>query len=186
MDLTTTELADELAGGVLSAGPTRLTAVGKAKIPQVVSLGALDMVNFGAPESIPEKYNYQKSTSTEVSEASSRSRRVFFQHNANITLMRTSVDECRSLGKEISKKLTEAHRNGARTAVIIPLQGWSGIDTTGGVFWDPEADSALVEELQRGLEGSNVIVKTLEGNINDESVAEQMVEQLHSLFGEEI
>src|SRR5262249_8450433 len=92
LDITTTELADELVGGILTAGPDRLTAAGKRGIPQVISVGALDMVNFGPPETIPEKFKDRQ----------------FYRHNATVTLMRTTVDENRRLGEEIGRKAAAA------------------------------------------------------------------------------
>src|SRR5206468_286203 len=126
LDITTTELADELAGGVLSAGPDRLTAAGLAGVPQVISVGAVDMVNFGPPETVPEKY---------------RGRR-FYQHNPTVTLMRTTPEENDRIGKEIAEKASAAK---GPTAILLPLQGVSAIDAEGKPFWWPEADAALFE-----------------------------------------
>src|SRR5581483_1945652 len=119
-DLTTTELADELVGGILSAGRDRLTAAGMHGTPQVISLGALDMVNFGPPETVPEEF---------------RSRR-FYQHNPTVTLMRTTPEENDRLGKEIAQKASAAK---GPTAVLVPLRGVSAIDAEGKPFWWPEA-----------------------------------------------
>src|SRR5262249_8062489 len=106
LDLTTTELADELVGGILSAGRDRLTAAGMHGVPQVISLGALDMVNFGPPESVPEKFKGRR----------------FYQHNPTVTLMRTTPDENDQLGKEIAQKASAAR---GPTAVLVPLRGVS-------------------------------------------------------------
>src|SRR5207244_13135824 len=106
LDITTTELADELVGGILSAGPTRLTAAGEMGIPQVVSVGALDMVNFGPRETIPEKFAHRK----------------FHVHNASVTLMRTTPEENAKLGEEIGKKLSSAK---GPPALLLPKQGFS-------------------------------------------------------------
>lgn len=168
--MTTTELADELVGGVLSAGPSRLTAAGKAGIPQVVSLGALDMVNFGAPSSIPEIYWHKKGD------------RLFHEHNSSVTLMRTSRDECRSLGLQIAQKLRGAKDASRTTKVVIPLGGWSGIDVEGQKFYDKVADDALVASLKSGLEGSGVEVVDEDGSINDVNVASKMVELLDQML----
>src|SRR5207342_1781772 len=108
LDLTTTELADELVGGILSAGPDRLTAAGLRGIPQVISLGALDMVNFGTPDTVPERF---------------RGRR-FYQHNPTVTLMRTTPEENDRLGKEIAQKASAAR---GPTALMVPLRGVSAI-----------------------------------------------------------
>jgi len=116
LDITTTELADELCGGVLSAGPTRLTAAGRKGIPQVVSLGALDMVNFGGPSSIPAHY-------TDVTNG-----RKFHEHNSSVTLMRTNASECAKLGEEIARKLKDAT---GPTTLVIPTGGWSGLNVGG-------------------------------------------------------
>ena len=113
LDITTTELADELVGGVLTAGPDRLTAAGLRGVPQVISLGALDMVNFGPPETVPEKF---------------RGRR-FYQHNPTVTLMRTTPEENDQLGKEIAHKASAAK---GPTAVVVPLRGVSALDREGG------------------------------------------------------
>ena len=110
LDITTTELADELAGGVLSAGPDRLTAAALKRVPQVISVGALDMVNFGPPETVPEKYKGRR----------------FHQHNPSVTLMRTTPEEMDQLGKQIAEKASAA--NGP-TAVMLPLRGVSAIDS---------------------------------------------------------
>lgn len=166
--MTTTELADELAGGVLSAGPMRLTAAGKAGIPQVVSLGALDMVNFGAPASIPSKYR--------------EGDRLFHIHNSSVTVMRTNQEECQKLGAEIAQKLRGAKNASNTTAVVIPQRGWSGIDVKGQVFYDEAADEALVASLRAGLGNSGITVVEVDGSINDEAVSRKMVELLHQLL----
>ena len=112
LDITTTELADELAGGVFSAGADRLEAAGNHGIPQVVSLGALDMVNFGPMDTVPEKY---------------RNRRLY-KHNPTVTLMRTTPEECAELGRMIVRKLNKAK---GPVALFIPLRGVSMIATLG-------------------------------------------------------
>src|SRR5204862_3738978 len=124
LDLTTTELADELVGGILSAGPNRLTAAALRGVPQVIALGALDMVNFGPPETVPEKFGGRR----------------FYQHNSTVTLMRTTPEENDRLGKEIAHKASAAK---GPTAVLLPLRGVSAIDAEGKPFWWPEADFAL-------------------------------------------
>ncbi|KZT20207.1 UPF0261-domain-containing protein [Neolentinus lepideus HHB14362 ss-1] len=165
LDLTTTELADEQCGGILSAGPTRLTAAGKAGIPQVVSLGALDMCNFGPRSTVPEKYAH----------------RTLYEHNSSITLLRTSPAECRQMGCEMAKRLSQGH---GPLLIVIPKKGWSGIDVKGGPFWDPEADKALVDELKDGFQrsGREVDLIEAEGDINDKDTAHLMADKLNQLM----
>jgi uncharacterized protein (UPF0261 family) len=152
LDLTTTELADELVGGELSAGRDRLTAAGMRAIPQVISLGALDMVNFGPRETVPEKF---------------RGRR-FYQHNPNVTLMRTTPEENDQLGKEIAQKASAAK---GPTAVLVPLRGISAIDAEGQPFWWPEADRALFQSLRDWM-SPHVELVELDQHINDPAFAE--------------
>ena len=125
--LTTTELADELVGGILSAGPDRLEAAGASGLPQVIAPGALDMVNFGPPDTVPEKF----------------SDRLFYQHNPTVTLMRTTAEETAELGRIMARKLSEAQ---GPTTVIIPTQGVSAIDQTDQPFDSPEARTAWTRE----------------------------------------
>ena len=128
LDVTTTELADELVGGILSAGPERLDAAAQAGLPQVIAPGALDMVNFGPPDTVPDKFK----------------ERHFYQHNPTVTLMRTTPEETAELGKIIAHKLNEAT---GPTTVLIPIQGVSAIDKTGQPFDSPEAREAWRESL---------------------------------------
>ncbi|MCI0680866.1 MAG: Tm-1-like ATP-binding domain-containing protein [Gemmataceae bacterium] len=151
LDITTTELADELVGGVLSAGPERLTAAGLRGVPQVISLGALDMVNFGPRDTVPEKF---------------RERR-FYQHNPTVTLMRTTPEENDRLGKEIAHKASAAR---GPTAVLVPLRGVSAIDKDGQPFWWPEADQALFQSLRNWISPSVKLVE-LDLHINDPEFA---------------
>jgi uncharacterized protein (UPF0261 family) len=152
LDITTTELADERVGGILSAGPDRLTAAALRGVPQVISLGALDMVNFGPPETVPEKF---------------RERR-FYQHNPNVTLMRTTPEENDALGKEIAHKASAAR---GPTAILIPLRGVSAIDGEGKPFWWPEADQALFQSLRNWI-SPDVRLIELDLHINDPTFAE--------------
>jgi uncharacterized protein (UPF0261 family) len=161
LDLTTTELADELVGGVLSAGPHRLEAAGRAGIPQVVSLGALDMVNFGPIETVPERF---------------RGRNLYV-HNPTVTLMRTTPEECAELGGRIGEKLSAAT---GPTALYVPLRGVSMIATEGQPFHDPVADEALFEALRESL-GDNVEVHELDLDVNDPRFADAMANRLHEL-----
>jgi uncharacterized protein (UPF0261 family) len=158
LDITTTELADELVGGILTAGPDRLTAAALRGVPQVISLGALDMVNFGPPETVPEKF---------------RARR-FYQHNPTVTLMRTTPDENDRLGKEIAHK---ASASKGKTAVLVPLRGVSAIDAEGKPFWWPEADRALFESLRLWM-SPHVPLLELDLHINDPAFAEECARTL--------
>jgi len=158
LDLTTTELADELVGGILSAGRDRLTAAGMRAVPQVISLGALDMVNFGTPESVPEKFKGRR----------------FYQHNPTVTLMRTTPEENDRLGKEIAQKASAAR---GPTAVLIPLRGVSAIDKEGQPFEWPEADTALFQSLRNWI-SPHVSLLELDLHINDPEFAATASEQL--------
>jgi uncharacterized protein (UPF0261 family) len=165
LDITTTELADELVGGVLSAGPDRLTAAAAKGIPQVISVGALDMVNFGPPDSVPEAF---------------RERR-FYQHNPTVTLMRTTPAENDRLGLEIAQKASAAK---GPTAILLPLRGVSAIDKEGGPFWWPEADRALFERI-RGELSSRVELVELDLHINDPEFARAAAAKMLDLLATE-
>ncbi len=164
LDVTTTELADELVGGVLSAGPDRLEAAGALGLPQVVSLGALDMVNFGPKETVPERF----------------AGRNLYVHNPTITLMRTTPEECLELGRQIGRKLSAAT---GPTALYVPLRGVSMIAVEGQVFHDPDADAALLEGLHETL-GPAVEVHELELDVNDPEFATAMADRLHAMIEE--
>lgn len=151
LDITTTEWADELVGGVLSAGPHRLEAAGKKGIPQVVAPGALDMVNFGPPDTVPDKFKDRK----------------FYQHNPTVTLMRTTKEENAELGRIIAEKLSAA---GGPTTFFYPRKGVSAIDREGQPFHDPEADEAFIRSLKAAV-SPNVRVVELDNHINDEEFA---------------
>ncbi len=159
LDLTTTELADELVGGRLSAGPDRLEAAGRLGIPQVVSLGALDMVNWGPPDDVPERF---------------RGRRLY-RHNAMVTLMRTNAFETAALGRTIARKLNAAT---GPVALFVPLGGVSTIACPGEVFHDPEADRALVEAIDNELDPRIEQVRS-DAHINDPGFAVAMARRLH-------
>ncbi len=161
-DITTTEWCDELVGGVLSAGPHRLEAAAKAGVPQVVSCGALDMVNFWAIETVPEQFK----------------QRILYKHNANVTLMRTTPQECAELGRLIASKLNEA---AGPTVLFIPLKGVSAIDKEGQPFYLPEADAALFESLRRNIRPPVELVE-LDLHINDPEFAAAMAERLLGLL----
>ncbi|MEC7430465.1 MAG: Tm-1-like ATP-binding domain-containing protein [Planctomycetota bacterium] len=161
LDITTTELADELVGGVLTAGPDRLTAASALGIPQVISVGALDMVNFGAPETVPQEF----------------ADRLFYQHNPVVTLMRTSVSECRQLGEEVGRKMVMS--NGP-AEVLFPGQGVSAIDAEGQAFEDQEARMALLEGLKSTCGAERMEV--MDAHINDPEFAQAAAQSLLSLM----
>jgi len=163
-DVTTTEWCDELVGGVLSAGPTRLDAAARAGVPQVVSLGALDMVNFGPKETVPEQF---------------RDRNLYV-HNPQVTLMRTTPEECRALGEVIAGKLNAAT---GPTALFLPLRGVSMIDAEGMPFWSPEADAALFDALRRSVDRSKVDLVEVDAHINDPAFADAMADRLLAGLG---
>jgi uncharacterized protein (UPF0261 family) len=162
LDVTTTELADELVGGVLSAGPHRLEAAGELGIPQVVSLGALDMVNFGPLDSVPAEFRD----------------RLLYKHNPTVTLMRTTPEECVELGRVIAEKLN--HARGPLT-LFVPLRGISLVATEGQVFHDRAADEALIGALREHLD-ADVDVRELELDINDPEFARAMADHLDELY----
>ena len=161
LDVTTTELADELVGGVMSAGPTRLQAAARAGIPAVVAPGCLDMVNFWAPESIPGEH---------------RGRR-FYRHNPNVTLMRTTPDENRELGRRVAERLNAST---VPVAVYLPLKGISVISAPGQPFFWPEADQALFQAIKQDLR-PDIALHELDVNINDPAFAAAMAAGLLEL-----
>ncbi|MDP9322971.1 MAG: Tm-1-like ATP-binding domain-containing protein [Acidobacteriota bacterium] len=161
LDVTTTELADEHVGGFLSAGPDRLTAAGKAGIPQVVSTGALDMANFYAPESVPAKFKD----------------RLFYKHNANVTLMRTTPEENTRIGASIAHKLSAAK---GPVAILLPARGVSAIDKEGQPFDDPVARKALHDAIRSGVHG--IPVTELDLHINDPEFANAAANKLLELM----
>jgi uncharacterized protein (UPF0261 family) len=163
LDITTTEWADELVGGILSAGPTRLDAAAKHGVPAIVTPGCLDMVNFGPPETVPAKF---------------RGRR-FYQHNPQVTLMRTTPEECRRLGEILAEKINASK---APVTVLIPLKGISVISAAGEPFHDTTADGALFEALKTKLR-KDVPIRELDCNINDAAFAEACVAELLKNIG---
>ena len=162
LDITTTELADELVGGVLSAGPDRLEMAGSLGLPQVVSLGALDMVNFGPMDTVPAKF----------------ADRNLYVHNATVTLMRTTEAECAELGRIIARKLNAAT---GPLAVFIPLGGVSMIDVPEAPFYDAAADAALIRELKAGLR-PDVEVVEMAIPINDPAFSRAMAERMDAMY----
>lgn len=163
LDVTTTELADELVGGVMSAGPNRLRAAGAAGIPQVVCPGAVDMVNFGPVETVPEKFRH----------------RLLHAHNPNVTLMRTTPEECAEIGRITAERLNAAK---GPVVLVVPLRGVSAIDAPGKPFHSPEALGAYREALKRHLD-SRVPVVEVDAHINDERFAFEVAKQLLESMG---
>jgi uncharacterized protein (UPF0261 family) len=159
--MTPPERADELVGGVLSAGPDRLEAAGAAGLPQVVSLGALDMVNFGPRETVPSQFEGRN----------------LYVHNPTVTLMRTSPQECRELGRQVGRKLSAAS---GPTALFVPLAGVSMIAVEGQPFHDPAADEALLEGLAETI--GDVEVQRLDLDVNDEEFAVAMADRLDQMI----
>ena len=158
LDITTTEWADESVGGVLSAGPTRLEAAGKAGVPTIVVPGCVDMVNFGERDSVPPEFGA----------------RSFYIHNPQVTLMRTSVEESRKIGEIIAGKLSAYE---GPVSVLLPTKGVSVIGLEGQPFYDPEADRALFEAIRAGLSG-RVSVIELDASVNDQAFAKACAEAL--------
>ena len=157
IDVTTTEIADELVGGVLSAGPERLDAIIRARVPYVGSCGALDMVNFWAPETVPAAF---------------RSRRLH-RHNQNVTLMRTTPEECAKIGRFLVDKL---NRMDGPVRFLIPEGGVSAIDAPDQPFWDPAADKVLFDTIAGGFRsGPSRRLIRLPHNLNDAAFSEALV-----------
>jgi uncharacterized protein (UPF0261 family) len=159
LDITTTEWADEIVGGVLNAGPERLDAAAKLGVPQVVSVGALDMVNFGPIDTIPEKFKGRN----------------FYKHNPTVTLMRTTVEENVKLGKKIAEKLNQAK---GYTVLMLPLAGVSMIDAPGQAFYGKEEDENLFNELRKGINPKVVRLEEYNLHINDKEFAEKAAQNL--------
>jgi uncharacterized protein (UPF0261 family) len=176
LDITTSEVVNELLGGIYSAGPHRLEAAGAIGVPQVLSLGAYDFANFGPMETIPKKYKGQN----------------FFFYTPSITLMRTNVEENHLFGKVIANKL---NKSCGPTAILIPLKGFSALDRKGsgrykmsmkgtmtGEWYDPEADLALIDSLKQHLDLSKLLLQEVDLHINDPQFAEIAVDLLGSLM----
>ena len=161
LDVTTTELADELVGGVLSAGPDRLTAAARAGVPQVVSVGATDMVNFFTPDTIPGKFHG----------------RMFHKHNPTVTLMRTTVEENVKIGEEIGTKLSKSK---GPVELVLPKKGVSALDAEGQPFNDPTARKALFDAIRKNSGHVKVIRPDL--HVNDASFADEISSRLLALM----
>ena len=162
LDITTTELADEVCGGVFSAGPDRCWGASKAGIPAVLVPGCVDMANFWGIDTVPEKYKGRN----------------LYQWNPNVTLLRTNAEENMKMGEMIA---TAANAATAPVAILLPLQGVSQLDSPGGQFWDPEADRACYDAIKRNLKPGIPVIE-MDHNINDPEfsgkVAETLLEML--------
>jgi len=158
LDATTTEWADELVGGVLTAGDTRLDAAAKQGIPQIIAPGCIDMVNFWARATVPTQFES----------------RLFYEWNPNVTLMRTTIEENAELGRILAEK---ANQSTAPVAFFLPLRGVSVLDSPGGEFWLPEANQALFDTIKATVR-PDIPVYELDQNINDPAFAEAVVHKL--------
>ena len=166
LDITTTELADELVGGVMSAGPHRLEAAGRKGIPQVVCPGAIDMVNFGPVETVPTHF---------------RNRNLYL-HNPSVTLMRTTPEECAEIARVTAARLNPAS---GPVTILIPLQGVSAIDKVGGTFYSPDALDAYRRTLKTSL-NSTIRVVELDAHINDNRFSVVAADLLIKSIGDSI
>ena len=164
LDVTTTELADELCGGICSAGPDRLLAAGRMRIPQVVVPGCLDMVNFGDSDTVPDHYKH----------------RHLYSWAPNVTLMRTDVAENRVLGTQLARSVSQS--KGAVT-VVLPRNGISQIDAKGHVFYDPDLDNVLFDAIRTNLSGNVQLIES-PAHINDPAFSELLVVSLLALIEE--
>ncbi len=177
LDVSTTELADEVVGGVLSAGPHRMEAAGDVGIPQVIVPGAIDLINFKTPETVPQKWKD----------------RVFYRHTPHITLMRTNPEESASLGRLFAKKINQAR---GQTVVLIPALGFSAYDSPRGPkamnlqggpaprswFW-PESDQAFYQALKDNIDHSRIRYHELSMHVNEPDFAERAVRELEAMLG---
>jgi uncharacterized protein (UPF0261 family) len=158
LDITTTELADEVCGGVFSAGPERGMAASRKGIPAILVPGCVDMANFGGIETVPEKYRG----------------RLLYQWNPNVTLLRTNVEENRRMGEMLAAAANAAT---GPVAVLLPLKGVSMLDSPGGQFWDPEADGACYQAIKENLKPGIPVIE-LDDNINDPEFADRCANTL--------
>lgn len=167
LDLTTTEICDLHTGGVMAAGPERLDAAAEAGVPNIVSLGATDMTNFGPRDTVPERFQKRK----------------LYEHNPVVTLMRSSEDESRQVGRFICEKLRAKAKRPEMVQVWLPLGGVSMIATPGGPFADEKADSVLFSTVREGLAGSGIKVVEDKRDVNDKGFAHDIAEALARLMG---
>ena len=164
MDVTTTELADLVCGGVFSAGPERCMAASRAGIPAVIVPGCVDMANFWGMDTVPEKYKGRN----------------LYQWNPNVTLLRTNVEENVRMGEMIAAAANAAT---APVAILLPLKGVSMLDSLGNEFWDPEADHACFDSIRRNLKPGITVVE-MENNINDPAFSERVALTLLDILKE--
>ncbi len=165
LDVTTTELADDLCGGICSAGPDRLTAAAEMGIPQVVVPGCLDMVNFAQPDTVPEQYKHRE----------------LYQWAPDVTLMRTNNEENKILAERLVQKLK---RSTAAVSIVLPTKGISQIDGEGGVFYRPEIDQVLFETIKESA-GGLVEVIEVDTHINDKKFSDKLVSLLLNMLKKE-
>ncbi|KAI2638453.1 hypothetical protein GGS21DRAFT_440483 [Xylaria nigripes] len=165
LDLTTTELADEVAGGVFSAGETRLTSAARGGVPQIVSVGALDLINFGPRDTLPAQFRDRK----------------IFEHNPSVTVVRTTPEECKEIGRRLATRLRN-FANPNVTEVWLPLKGISAIAVEGQAFHDREADEALFSTIKQELARTGIRVNEVDVEINDPVWAEGMARRLAELI----
>jgi uncharacterized protein (UPF0261 family) len=158
LDMTTTEWADEICGGALSAGATRMEAAGRSGVPQVVTPACIDMCNFWAPETVPAKYKD----------------RLFYRWNPNVTLMRTTAEENASMGEIFARKLNAAK---GPVAVFIPMGGFSELDYPGQPFWCPQANEAFVNALKKHLR-PDISVEISDKDVNHPEFSRRPAEKL--------
>lgn len=164
LDLTTTELSDEVCGGVLSAGQDRLMAAAEKGVPTLLVPGCVNMANFWGMDTIPNKYRNRK----------------LYEWNPNVTLMRTNIEENQAIGKMIANA---ANQSTGPVAILIPLEGVSQLDRAGGEFWDPDADQACFDAIKENLK-SDIPVVELDLNINDPEFSSKAVEMLLAMLDE--
>ncbi len=165
LDITTTELADEVCGGVFSAGPERLMAASRSGVPAVIVPGCVDMANFWGIETVPERYRDRQ----------------LYKWNPNVTLLRTNVEENRRIGRMIAEAANAAE---APVAILLPLKGVSMLDSPGNEFWDPEADGACYAAIKESV-GEGIPVVEMEQNINDPEFADRCAELLLEMLRSE-
>jgi uncharacterized protein (UPF0261 family) len=163
LDVTTTQIADQHVGGVKAAGHDRLDAIARTGVPYVGSCGALDMVNFGAPETVPQSF----------------AGRTFYEHNAQVTLMRTTPEENQGFGSFLARKLDALT---GPAVFLIPEGGVSALDAPGQAFHDPVADAALFETIESSVARSGV-VRRVPHHVNDPEFADAVIAAWQEVSG---